>query len=547
MRRFDSHPDELISASLTGDLTDVERRELQAHLATCQVCRETLEAFSQQRQLLGGLPVAQVPRDLAPRVRTGIASGRFDAPWWRRPGGLLAGAASLATVAAAALVAAFFLNGGLRSPQVAASFPPSTSALATSSPAVSSSPAETPEQSATQAPLPLGMRPGDLVYPALRGPIDQQQFSIENNGNGQHMAAKPPTGQPIAASLSPDGQWLAYIYLRGLSGANEVAAVRLADGSLVDLGTSEGSAHFTDRLAWSPDGRYLAFTRAPFDMTKGQNSDPNGPGSTELYLFDTTTLASSQLSSSGNAYAAGWSPIVDGRETLWISLAAQNPQSVAFRFPFNEPLKTVDTGGPAARADGVFLPLISPDGKRAIFWRGTMNHAGAAWSFITSGLPYLTSSSLGGLPFFTSAEPLFSDITITGQSDSFATGEFGWGGDSNTLAFWNGRWSGNQQGPNYPNARVVYVGKATDSTLLSAKSAINLGLKDTEGIVGVALSPDGAQAAVTVRREIGGEGASPLADLLIVDVATRESLDVAAGGTPAWNGPGSYFSPTGAQ
>ena len=129
MRPFDNHPDELISASLTGDLTDVERRELQAHLSTCQVCRETLEAFSQQRQLLAGLPVKAVPRDLGPRVRTGIESGRFGAPWWRRPGGLMAGAASLATVAAAALLAAFFLTGGLKSPQVAASIPPSTSAV----------------------------------------------------------------------------------------------------------------------------------------------------------------------------------------------------------------------------------------------------------------------------------------------------------------------------------------------------------------------------------------------------------------------------------
>ena len=546
MRRFDSHPDELISASLTGDLTDVERRELQAHLSTCHVCRETLEAFSQQRQLLGGLPVAQVPRDLGPRVRTGIDSGRFGAPWWRRPGGLLAGAASLATVAAAALLAAFFLNGGLRNPQVAASVPPSTSGLASSSPAVSSSPAETPQPSATQA-LPLGMRPGDLVYPALRGPVDQPQYSIENNGNGQRVAVKPPSGQPIAASLSPDGQWLAYIYLRGLSGANEVAAVRLSDGSVVDLGTTEGSAPFTDRLAWSPDGRYLAFTKAPFDMAKGQNTDPHGAGSTEVYLFDITTQASSQVSASGNAYAAGWSPIADGRETLWISLAAQNPQSLAIRFPLSEPLKAVETGEQAAKADGVFLPLISPDGKRTIFWRGTMNHAGAAWSFISSGLPYLTSSSSSGIPSFSSPEPLFSDITITGRSDSFATGEFGWAADSNTLAFWDGVWSGVQQPTGYPDERVVYVGKATDPSLLTARSGIDLALKETDRIAGVALSPDGGQAAITVGHATAGDLASPMANLLIVDLATRKPHDVAAGGTQAWNGPGGYFSPAGAH
>src|ERR1700752_2192420 len=128
MKRFENHPDELISASLTGDLTDVERRELDAHLADCQTCRETLEGFGQQRQLLAGLPVSRAPRDLGPRVRAGIDSGRFGAPWWRRPAGLLAGAASRAAVAAAAVLAAFFLTGGLNRPPVAASTPPSASA-----------------------------------------------------------------------------------------------------------------------------------------------------------------------------------------------------------------------------------------------------------------------------------------------------------------------------------------------------------------------------------------------------------------------------------
>src|SRR4029077_4100488 len=144
MKRFESHPDELLSASLSGDLTELERRELDAHLATCQTCRETLEAFGQERQLLSGLPVSREPRDLSPRVRAGIDSGRFGTPWWRRPGGLLAGAASLATVAGAAVIAAFFLAGGLNRPPVAASTAPSSSVVPTSSAIASSVPAAPP-------------------------------------------------------------------------------------------------------------------------------------------------------------------------------------------------------------------------------------------------------------------------------------------------------------------------------------------------------------------------------------------------------------------
>src|SRR5205823_13703982 len=119
------------------------------HLATCQVCRETLEAFSQQRQMLAGLPVTTPPRDLGARVRTGISSGRFGAPWWRRPGGMLAGVASLATVAAAALLAVFFLNGGFKGPQIGASIPPSGTAVASTSPTPPSS--RSPAPSTTPA------------------------------------------------------------------------------------------------------------------------------------------------------------------------------------------------------------------------------------------------------------------------------------------------------------------------------------------------------------------------------------------------------------
>jgi len=59
------HVDELISASLTGELTDAERTELAAHLARCETCRDTLAAFTAERRVLSGLPIADAPRDLA--------------------------------------------------------------------------------------------------------------------------------------------------------------------------------------------------------------------------------------------------------------------------------------------------------------------------------------------------------------------------------------------------------------------------------------------------------------------------------------------------
>ena len=102
--RFDRHPDELISASLTGDLSAAERRELEVHLSGCDECRQTLESFRVQRDLLSGLHQVPAPRDLGARVSAGVASGNGRS-WWRRPGGILAVGGTLATVAAAALLA----------------------------------------------------------------------------------------------------------------------------------------------------------------------------------------------------------------------------------------------------------------------------------------------------------------------------------------------------------------------------------------------------------------------------------------------------------
>jgi anti-sigma factor RsiW len=143
MNRFERHPDELLSASVSGDLTAAERRELNEHLAVCADCRATLDAYTTQRQLLSGMRQVQPPRDLAPRVRAGIESGRFGAPWWRRPGGIFAAAASLATVGAAAVLAVI-LVGNLRTGPVASSSSPATSpSAATASESTAATP--TPE------------------------------------------------------------------------------------------------------------------------------------------------------------------------------------------------------------------------------------------------------------------------------------------------------------------------------------------------------------------------------------------------------------------
>src|SRR4249920_577260 len=108
------HADELISASLTGDLTDVERAALEQHLAGCARCQATLAAFRQERQLISGMRHVQPPADLGARVRTGIEAGEL--PWWRRRSTLVPVVGSLGAVAAGLLAVVVLSN--LRPPPV---------------------------------------------------------------------------------------------------------------------------------------------------------------------------------------------------------------------------------------------------------------------------------------------------------------------------------------------------------------------------------------------------------------------------------------------
>src|SRR5687768_759375 len=162
--------EELISASLTGDLTPTERQRLDAHLDSCDACRATLAAFADQRRIMSGLRHVAPPRDLGARVRTGIERGRFAAvPWWRRPAVIFAGVGGSLAAVAGALLAIVILNGQASDPPVGVNTSPTPSAIVEPSeterptlppiatPTPDASPVETsepsPEPSATENPV----------------------------------------------------------------------------------------------------------------------------------------------------------------------------------------------------------------------------------------------------------------------------------------------------------------------------------------------------------------------------------------------------------
>jgi len=95
-----SHPSELISPYLDGELHGAELSRLHEHLAACGKCSAELERIQQVRSAVRSLPVLELPPGLVPEADT-------EAVPLRRQKGIWVGAAAAivaAVIAIAALV-----------------------------------------------------------------------------------------------------------------------------------------------------------------------------------------------------------------------------------------------------------------------------------------------------------------------------------------------------------------------------------------------------------------------------------------------------------
>jgi anti-sigma factor RsiW len=527
-RRSGPHPDELLSASLTGDLTDAERAELNAHLTSCSVCRETLAAFAEQRRLVSAMHEVPRPRDLGARVRTRIASGRSGAgPWWRNPGALVGIGASLATVTAAILAFVVIRNlpldlaGHSGSPSATGSTSANATASILPSPA-SASPAQ------SEAPVVASLPISRFRYTLANGVPSLVQVT---DGVDQPVTAVM-AAPPVAASLSSDQRWVSLRVEGEL--VEEAETYAASGGEVFSLGrTKSPSAAFGNELAWSSDGHYLAFTLV----------SPDG-GSSDVWLFDVASQETHQLTNTGDAFAGSWMP-GDGNQLLWVSRAAATPNSylVSIASDVGLPGPIDPANAPVQAEEGVFLPLVSPDGSNVIFWRGSMARGDGRWTFQSGGLPYLgQAAGTGQLDF--SGTSLFPDLTPTG-GEAFTSARIAWGPNSDAFAVWNAAWTGLGQPEGFPDPTRVYFGHVTNGELITQRQELDPG--DLDGIlrvVDVAIAEDGVSLAITGLTGAGSEGGTfgPEADLRIVLRGYGNDADTVTtlGEAGAWNGPALY-------
>ena len=537
------HPDELISASLTGDLSVSEQEALTSHLATCARCRDTLAAFGEERRLISGMRHLPPPRDLGARVRAGIESGRSGAlPWWQRLPILVPATGVLAV--AAALLAVVVLSN-VRGPELAqgtpgASAQPSAVASSSIEPSASVAPSQKPLPTATVNPQAF-LKPGELGYFSMTGgPFEEPRLEFIKNDTNESVLADTPNGPPVVAALSPDGEWVAYITEIGESGANQVWALHLTDGETVRLGCA-AFGPFADRLLWSADSHLLAYTLPAVDLGSSLEcgaGDPSRAGMTDVWVFRTDSGDVVRITDSGDAFAADIGNPVEGATPVMVSHAAEAPWT-------DYVWVLGDLGiGPdvdeSARIDGVFLPLRSPIGGLAVYWTGSMSQSvDGAWQFTTGGLPEFGPLNVSGEPEGT---PLFADLTSVREA-GFENGQFAWGQDGNVIAFWGGIWNGTPQSEDYPSFSAAYAGRVTDGGL-TKDSRLDIPTDAESGkIVSVAFQPDGVRAVVSIRDVTAGAGDPASAKLYIVHIDSGEAIPLggAMGPTP-WDGP-AVFGP----
>jgi dipeptidyl aminopeptidase/acylaminoacyl peptidase len=539
--RRDNHPDQLISASLSGDLTGEERTQLDAHLAGCEQCRQTLAAFSEQRNLLGAMRRTAPPRDLGPRVRAGIEAARL--PWWRRPGTWVAGIASLATVAAA-LLAVVVLGNITRGPvgstgSPTASLEPSVTALASATvapsdatPAPSESPLTTPAPSIDPAPV------AHFAYTLT----DQgaSLLLVDAAGKAINTVDLPDLGSigaPLEAVTSPDGSLVAFrLQLEG-KGTEVLYALQPQSGEVVRLGETQ-STPFVHRLSWSPDGRYLAFTLV--DLA----------GRADAWTFDAETKSVERLTDVGQVYVADFEPgyeTSDGGAGLWVSVADSMPATYRVAVPAQDgPLRELSPSSPGVNggaSDGIFLPAISPDNSGVIYWKGQMQRdAGGLWTFARGGMMYLgTGGSSDNLNF--GGEQLFPTLSMVTSGQGFASADVRWAPDSDGYAVWNANWTGTPQPAGFPSPNRVYFGHVSNGEGITTRQALDEADLPADGsVVDVALAPDAAHLAITVRYPVPGELAQPRADLFLITRNVGDVPDEVAilGVTDRWTGPAIY-------
>lgn len=138
------------------------------------------------------------------------------------------------------------------------------------------------------------------------GPVSSQLFLAKADGTGE-QSLLDNTGLDYSPSFSPDGAWIVFTSER--NGSADIYRVH-PDGSGLQRLTDDPA--FDDQAAVAPSGKALAFVSS------------RGAGKAHIWLLDLENRATRLLTpSSGSEFRPAWSP--DGR---WVAFSTDRDAAV---------------------------------------------------------------------------------------------------------------------------------------------------------------------------------------------------------------------------
>ncbi|HEY7307433.1 MAG TPA: protein kinase [Bryobacteraceae bacterium] len=183
-------------------------------------------------------------------------------------------------------------------------------------------------------------------------------FGQNNSSEFTDLQIRPLTSQPgweAAPALSPDGQSVAFTWTPKLDRPKQIYVKRLDDSEPVRLTNSESEGNI-GYLAWSPDGRQIAFKRQ--SVIPGAIYSIASTGGNERKIVD---LANANLSS-----AIDWSP--DGTKLAFSDTVSGRTEFAIYLFDLRTGAKRQLTS-PPSEIWGDWNPKFSPDGLAVAFKR----------------------------------------------------------------------------------------------------------------------------------------------------------------------------------
>jgi Tol biopolymer transport system component len=208
---------------------------------------------------------------------------------------------------------------------------------------------------------------GTLIAYTVTLPSSPGVYLVDSSGANVHRLVE---GEGIGTTWSPDSRWIAF------SRAGGLCKIKINGDSLTELSTPVGAI----RPAWSPAGRQLAFVLR------------NSPDLTAVWLYDFVIGSSSQLVSFGDY--PSWNALTGELVVLNVQYSGGTTVYSFLAIDVNSlSVRTLATFGSAS--DCAFVS-VRPDGSAILYGLKPPDDLAQVWKYVSAGNRHIRLTDDGG-------------------------------------------------------------------------------------------------------------------------------------------------------